>query len=107
MRAGASWTSCGSPRAGGKTETYLGLLLMAAFFDRLTGKDAGLTAWTRFPLRLLSLQQTQRFANALAGAERVRHEEGLGGEPFSLGFFVGESSTPNRIKPNPEAGEPN
>jgi hypothetical protein len=95
------------PTGGGKTETYLGLLLMAAFLDRLTGKHAGLTAWTRFPLRLLSLQQTQRFANALGGAEQVRRRAGLGGEPFSLGFFVGESSTPNRIKLNPEAGEPN
>lgn len=41
---------------GGKTETYLGLLLTAAFHDRLTGKLSGVTAWTRFPLRLLSLQ---------------------------------------------------
>jgi len=95
------------PTGGGKTETYLGLLLTAAFYDRLTGKAAGLTAWTRFPLRLLSLQQTQRFANALAGAERIRREEGLGGEPFSLGFFVGEGSTPNRIKQNPDPPEPN
>jgi hypothetical protein len=94
------------PTGGGKTETYLGLLLMAAFFDRLTGKVAGLTAWTRFPLRLLSLQQTQRFANALAGAEVVRRQEGIGGEPFSLGYFVGDGSTPNRIKQHPEAGGP-
>lgn len=95
------------PTGGGKTETYLGLLLMAAFYDRLTGKVAGVTAWTRFPLRLLSLQQTQRFANALAGAEIVRRQADVGGGPFSLGFFVGEASTPNRIKLNPEAGEPN
>jgi hypothetical protein len=96
------------PTGGGKTETYLGLLLTAAFFDRLTGKMAGLTAWTRFPLRLLSLQQTQRFANALAGAEQIRRAANLQGEPFSLGFFVGDSSTPNRIKPNPDSPhEPN
>lgn len=82
---------------GGKTETYLGLLVTAAFHDRLTGKTSGLTAWARFPLRLLSLQQTQRFADALAGAERVRREDGVTGAPFSLGFLVGRSSTPNRI----------
>jgi hypothetical protein len=83
---------------GGKTETYLGLLVIAAFHDRLTGKSTGITAWSRFPLRLLSLQQTQRFANALAGAEIVRRRQSIPGDPFSLGFFVGDTSTPNRIK---------
>ena len=83
---------------GGKTETYLGLLMMAAFHDRLTGKRSGITAWSRFPLRLLSLQQTQRFANAIAGAEIIRRQNEIEGDPFSLGFFVGDSSTPNRIK---------
>lgn len=82
---------------GGKTETYLGLLLTAAFLDRKRGKVSGITAWSRFPLRLLSLQQTQRFANALAAAEIVRREIGLEGDPFSLGFLVGGAATPNRI----------
>jgi hypothetical protein len=90
---------------GGKTETYLGLLLTAAFFDRLTGKTMGVTAWSRFPLRLLSLQQTQRFADALAGAEMVRREEGVGGTPFSLGFLVGRAGTPNKIVPKSEGDE--
>lgn len=82
---------------GGKTETYLGLLLTAAFHDRLTGKPVGVTAWSRFPLRLLSLQQTQRFADALAAAEVVRKERGVGGSEFSLGFLVGQAGTPNKI----------
>lgn len=82
---------------GGKTETYLGLLVTAIIYDRLTGKKSGITAWTRFPLRSLSLQQTQRFADALAGAELQRREHGIGGAPISLGFFVGQSSTPNKI----------
>ncbi|WBB88830.1 helicase-related protein [Verrucosispora sp. WMMC514] len=90
---------------GGKTETYLGLLLTAAFFDRLTGKVLGVTAWSRFPLRLLSLQQTQRFADALAGAEMVRRDEGVKGAPFSLGFLVGRAGTPNRIVPKTETDE--
>ena len=83
---------------GGKTETYLGLILTAAFFDRLRGKSTGITAWSRFPLRLLSLQQTQRFANALAAAEIIRRRHGIGGDPFGLGFLVGDGSTPNRIE---------
>lgn len=88
------WFSTG----GGKTETYLGLILTAAFLDRFRGKRTGVTAWSRFPLRLLSLQQTQRFANALAAAEIVRRKEGLGGDPFGLGFLVGSGATPNEIK---------
>jgi hypothetical protein len=83
---------------GGKTETYLGLLITAAFLDRLRGKPSGITAWSRFPLRMLSLQQTQRFANAIAGAELVRGHEQIDGDPFSLGFLVGGAATPNRVK---------
>jgi hypothetical protein len=82
---------------GGKTETYLGIVVTAALLDRLRGKSCGITAWSRFPLRMLSLQQTQRFADAMAAAEIVRKEEGLGGQPFSVGFLVGDSSTPNRM----------
>jgi hypothetical protein len=84
---------------GGKTETYLGLLVTAIIYDRLTGKEDGITAWTRFPLRSLSLQQTQRFADALAGAELQRLKHGISGAPISLGFYVGKSSTPNAISP--------
>lgn len=87
---------------GGKTETYLGLLLTAAFLDRMRGKVSGVTAWSRFPLRMLSLQQTQRFANALAAAEIVRRDMAITGDPFSLGFLVGGSATPNRIKKESE-----
>ena len=83
---------------GGKTETYLGLLITAALHDRMTGKITGITAWSRFPLRMLSLQQMQRFADAFAAAELVRREENIEGEPFSIGFFVGDDATPNSIR---------
>ena len=83
---------------GGKTETYLAMVVVACMYDRLTGKSVGVTAWSRFPLRMLSLQQTQRFADALAGAELVRQQNDLGGDPFALGFFVGAGGTPNRIR---------
>jgi len=91
---------------GGKTETYLGLVVMTAFYDRLTGKTTGVTAWSRFPLRMLSLQQTQRFADALAGAELEKRRQKIVGAPFSLGFFVGEGGTPNRLKLEPKENEP-
>jgi hypothetical protein len=91
---------------GGKTETYLGLVVMTAFYDRLTGKSTGVTAWSRFPLRMLSLQQTQRFADALAGAELEKRSQKIAGAPFSLGFFVGQAGTPNRLKLEPKENEP-
>lgn len=87
------WFSTG----GGKTETYLGLLITSILFDRMRGKLTGISAWSRFPLRMLSLQQTQRFADALAAAEIVRAGMELPGDRFSLGFFVGGTSTPNRV----------
>ncbi len=93
---------------GGKTETYLLYVLTAAFYDRMRGKHEGITSWGRFPLRMLSLQQTQRFADVLAAAELVRRREEIGGREFSLGFFVGASGTPNKIKRDGGArlGEP-
>jgi Helicase conserved C-terminal domain len=90
---------------GGKTETYLGVIVFACLLDRMRGREYGITAWSRFPLRMLSLQQTQRFADALAGAELVRQKYELGGEPFRLGFFVGAGATPNRIDPDPQDPE--
>jgi hypothetical protein len=91
---------------GGKTETYLGLLVTAIIFDRLSGKLHGISAWSRFPLRMLSLQQTQRFADALAGAELARRRHAIPGATISLGFFVGEGGTPNKINIEPTDGQP-
>ncbi|WP_433612578.1 helicase-related protein [Dactylosporangium sp. CA-139114] len=91
---------------GGKTETYLGLLVLAVFYDRLRGKHSGITAWSRFPLRLLSLQQTQRFADALGSAELVRREHRVPGDPIALGYYVGRSSTPNDIPVEPTKDNP-
>lgn len=93
------------PTGGGKTETYLLLVVMAAFYDRLTGKHSGITSWARFPLRMLSLDQTQRFADLFAAAELVRSRARLGGAPFSVGFFVGQAGTPNRVRSNPRPDE--
>jgi hypothetical protein len=82
---------------GGKTEAFLGLILWQAFFDRLRGKAFGVASFVRFPLRLLTFQQLQRLASALAAAETLRQEEKLGGARFSIGYFVGRGTTPNAI----------
>jgi hypothetical protein len=87
------------PTGGGKTEAYLGIVIFSAFFDRIRGKHAGVTAITKFPLRLLSLQQLQRIADLFAKAELVRRAEPAiskkPNEPFSVGYYVGENNTPN------------
>ena len=91
------------PTGGGKTEAYLSVLTFHCFFDRLRGKSGGVTAWTRFPLRLLTLQQTQRVADVICMADIVRRGHGdprLNGSSiagFGVGYFVGRSSTPNEL----------
>jgi hypothetical protein len=87
------------PTGGGKTEAYLGLVTFTAFHDRLRGKDFGTTALTKFPLRFLSLQQLQRIANVLGKAEQIRraYPDTAEGEPFSVGYYVGDDNTPNKL----------
>lgn len=80
---------------GGKSEAFLGLLTFVLFLDRLRGKHRGVSALMRYPLRLLTLQQARRTFATMGAAEEVRHSRGLPGEPFSLGFWVGGSNTPN------------
>ena len=89
--------------SGGKTEAFLGLLIWQLFFDRLRGKEVGVTALVRFPLRLLTFQQLQRLARVLAQAETIRSRERLGGGRFSLGYFVGDNTRPNRIDDDRDA----
>lgn len=80
---------------GGKSEAFLGLLLFVLLLDRLRGKEHGVSALMRYPLRLLTLQQARRTFVAMGAAEEVRHKRGHPGEPLSLGFWVGGSNTPN------------
>ena len=85
------------PTGGGKTEAFLGIMVFNLFFDRMRDKQYGVTAILKYPLRLLSVQQVQRVSNILACAELLRREQKLGGASFSLGYFVGEGNTPNKI----------
>lgn len=89
------------PAGGGKTEAYLGLIITALFYDRLRGKDAGVTSWLRFPLRMLSVQQLSRMLRMLVLAEDLRQERQIGAaeaDPFALGYLVGSAGTPNSLK---------
>ncbi len=81
---------------GGKTEAYLGILIMAMLFERKNEKLYGPTGWMRFPLRMLSVQQFQRLSYMVAEANMVRQNENLGGHPFTIGYFTG-GGTPNSL----------
>ncbi len=89
------------PTGGGKTESYLGLVVFLVFWDRLRGKFEGCSALTKFPLKLLSLQQLQRISNVFGQAELIRKKHPVMGKkpnkPFSLGFYVGGENTPNKL----------
>jgi hypothetical protein len=80
---------------GGKSEAFLGLLLYVLLLDRLRGKERGVSALMRYPLRLLTLQQARRTMNVLAAGELQRVKRKYPGEPLSLGFWVGGTNTPN------------
>lgn len=84
---------------GGKTEAYLGLNALILFYGRLKGRTAGTQTWARFPLRLLSLQQTQRVAESVICADvvRRRYPRLAHGNRFSVGYYVGKNNTPNDI----------
>jgi hypothetical protein len=71
------------------------------FPDRLRGKERGVTAFVRYPLRLLTLQQGQRVLQLIAHAELVRLQRNVGQWPFEIGFWVGGANTPNRYSQVP------
>jgi hypothetical protein len=87
------------PTGGGKTEAYLGLIAVALLYDRLRGKTRGVCAWMRFPLRMLSLQQMERLARVIAALNELRAEEPSVniGDPFAIGYYVGDANTPNSL----------
>ena len=74
---------------GGKSESYFGLVVFTAFYDRITGKEFGISAVTKFPLRMLSVQQLQRISDIFIFAEQVRLDNEIKGHPFSIAYFVG------------------
>lgn len=87
------------PTGGGKTEAFLGITVFTMFFDRLRGKNQGITAFLKYPLRLLAVQQLDRVLTIIMQANKVRMESAALREmtEFRVGFYVGNNNTPNKI----------
>lgn len=91
------------PTGGGKTEAYLGLTAFTLAIRRLQGRigdydgSAGVAVLMRYTLRLLTLQQFQRAAALICACEELRRGDPAkwGEEPFRIGLWVGQASTPN------------
>ena len=85
------------PTGGGKTEAYLAVAAFSMFLRRLRDPaDTGTEIIMRYTLRLLTAQQFLRAAALICAMDMIRRgREDLGDEPFSLGVWLGVSTTPN------------
>ncbi|MCI0391381.1 MAG: DISARM system helicase DrmA [Acidobacteria bacterium] len=91
------------PTGGGKTEAYLGLSAYTMGLRRLQGEIAGrsgqqgIAVLMRYTLRLLTIQQFQRATALICACEVIRRtdEKKWGTEPFRIGLWVGQKTTPN------------
>lgn len=86
------------PTGGGKTEAYFGLAAFSILYQRLEDpEDAGVSVLMRYTLRLLTADQFERASGLICALEYIRreHKEKIGEVPFSIGIWLGQSTTPN------------
>lgn len=92
------------PTGGGKTEAYLALSAFLIFWRRLKYPTSygGVNIIIRYTLRLLSAQQFERATKLILACEFIRknNQPYLGSERITIGFWVGGSTIPNKIKSN-------
>ena len=110
------------PTGGGKTEAYIGLMIFAIAYRRLSEKDGfvcdgGVSVISRYTLRLLTIQQFQRTIGAIVAADFLRvskwkprqmlpletavkhkmeNDTLWGRKRFSIGLWIGDA-TPNKF----------
>lgn len=94
------------PTGGGKTEAYLLVASFILFYRRLSSETKedcyGTSVIMRYTLRTLTVQQFQRAAALICACEEIRksdlnHDSAYGDKRFSIGLWVGDGSTPNRV----------
>ena len=92
------------PTGGGKTEAYLGIVAFLLFLSRIkkeAKEDDGVEVLMRYTLRLLTIQQFQRATRMIMACEYIRkidrYELLDNCKPFSIGLYVGQNTTPNKI----------
>ncbi|HTM81945.1 hypothetical protein [Asticcacaulis sp.] len=100
------------PTGGGKTEAYLLLTAFTIFLRRLNAaggsSGAGVTAFMRYTLRLLTIQQFERAAAMICACEMIRLGKASSGgttlpahfgsdAAISLGLWVGQGATQNSV----------
>lgn len=94
------------PTGGGKTEAYLALIAMVAFYRRLSAEKSnggGVAALMRYTLRLLTTQQFARSTAMILACEAIRAGRISAPDksslkslaPFSIGLWVGGEASPN------------
>jgi len=89
------------PTGGGKTEAYLAVaafeMLRRRMLDGSMGE--GTAVIKRYTLRLLTIQQFERSGSLICALESMRRNGDIPGKtPFSLGLWVGKTSSPNTYK---------
>jgi len=89
------------PTGGGKSMAYMGLMALTLIFRRLKwgerGEGPGVIS--RYTLRLLALQQFQISTTLMCSLEILRAQiPELGNTEFSIGYWVGNNTTPVNVK---------
>lgn len=96
------------PTGGGKTEAYLFLTSVLLFFRKLEmgslNEKDGLAVISRYTMRALTNDQFIRMTSTILACEYVRRKklkfkniEPKESSSFSIGMWVGEAATPNKI----------